>query len=444
MASTIFSLATPPGRSAIAIVRLSGPACGPTLAALTPGAPTPEPRTAALRRLVDPAAGSRLDEALVLRFEAPRSETGEDMLELQLHGGRAVVRAVLDTLARMPEVRPAEPGEFARRAFLNGKFDLTAAEGLADLIDAETESQRRLALAHLSGDLARCYDAWRDRLISAMSLIEAGIDFSDEGDVTSRVQTEAIERVEELADDIRVSLAGARRGEIVRDGFRVVIAGAPNVGKSSLLNSIARRDAAIVSTEPGTTRDVIEVRLDLDGLQVVLMDTAGLREAASPVEREGIRRTLERSREADLILHVRAVDQPDATLPTELAEAGAHGRVVSVVNKCDLARANPIDRGLCVSAVTGEGIEELITAITAHAGTAIAGHGDMVPANIRQKAAVTAALGHLDAFLGGDRRRIELRAEDLRLAAHALGTLTGRVDAEQVLDQVFGRFCIGK
>ncbi|MEA2977254.1 MAG: tRNA modification GTPase [Alphaproteobacteria bacterium] len=320
---TIFALSSGRPPAAIAVVRISGPRAGEALQALT--GRVPEPRRAALARLRDPATGEPLDEALALWFPAPRSETGEDMAELQLHGGRAVIAAVLAALGRLDGFRPAEAGEFTRRAFENGRLDLTAVEGLADLIGAETEAQRRQAYRQLKGLLGDRAETWRGRLIGALALVEAGIDFSDEADVPQDLLTHALDVARALRDEISAVLAQAGRGERLRDGLVVAIAGPPNAGKSTLLNRIAKREAAIVSPFAGTTRDVIEVHLDLDGYPVTLLDTAGVRETGDPVEQEGVRRARERAAAADLVLWVVSADGPAADYEAgggPLAEVG--------------------------------------------------------------------------------------------------------------------------
>src|SRR6266568_3859217 len=288
LTDTIFALSSGPPPAAIAVIRVSGPAARLALDRLI--GRVPEPRRAALARVHDPASGVLLDEALALWFPGPRSETGEDLAELQIHGGRAVIAAVLKALGDLPGFRLAEPGEFTRRAFEAGRLDLTAVEGLADLVGADTEAQRRQALGQLRGLLGGRAEAWRERLIKALALVEAGIDFSDEGDVPRELVPKALEIVREVEAEIAEALAGAGRGERLREGLWVAIAGPPNAGKSTLLNRLARREAAIVSPHAGTTRDVIEVHLDLAGFPVTLLDTAGLREAIDPVEQEGVRR----------------------------------------------------------------------------------------------------------------------------------------------------------
>ena len=347
--------------------------------------------------------------------------------------------------------RLAEPGEFARRAFDNGKIDLAEAEGIADLIEAETEAQRVQALRQASGELSRLYEGWREELIGAMALMEAGIDFSDEADVARDAIEQARLVARDLASRIAAHLDDGRRGEILRDGFRVVLAGAPNAGKSSLLNALARRDAAIVSDEPGTTRDVIEVRLDLEGLPVIVSDTAGIRdatlEAIGAIETEGIRRSFEQGRMADLVLWVVDRAAPRWEVPRALQEAPFE----MVLNKVDIADASVLAlqearaRGvLCVSARSGDGIERLVNLITARADARIGLREAPALTQARHRAGLEACVSALQDALAQDVLSPELAAEDLRRGASALGRITGRVDPEDVLDQVFGRFCIGK
>lgn len=401
---------------------------------------------ACLRRIRHPYSGDSLDDALVLWFPGPASFTGEDVAELHVHGGRAVVQAVLGAIGEVPGCRPAEAGEFARRAFDNGKLDLTMAEGLADLIDAETEAQRRQALRQAGGALADLYDGWRSSILEALALVEAAIDFSDEGDVGFTTFAQAVPVVRDLEAAIARHLADGQRGEILREGFHVVLAGPPNVGKSSLLNALARREAAIVSEEAGTTRDVIEVKLDLEGLPVIISDTAGLREATGAIEREGIRRTLARSQAADLIVWLMDATAPDADLPPELADMA--DRTLWVSNKVDLRSGGwpeslPDDM-VAISARTGQGIDELARRLAAIARDRIAPSEHPGITHERHRRNLVECHQSLASFLQGSPWQLELRAEDLRLAANALGRLTGRIDPEQVLDLIFGRFCIGK
>lgn len=445
--TTIFALSSAPGRAAVAVIRVSGPKVTDVLRSLC-GGRVPEHRQAAFRTLLHPKTRERLDQALVLFFAAPNSETGEDVAELQVHGGRAVIASVLAALADCDGCRMAEPGEFARRGFENGKLDLTTAEGIADLVDAETEAQRRQALAQASGALAKLYEGWRKRLIAASALVEAAIDFSDEADVSEKAVLQAEDVARVLAGELDRHLADEHRGEILRDGFRIVLAGPPNAGKSSLLNALARRDVAIVSEEAGTTRDVIEVRLDLGGMPVVLTDTAGIRQAEGKIEQEGIRRTMERARSADLVIWLTDASVPNLRVPAELEDM--RDRMLLVLNKIDLHRDSATavlpDDMIAVSAKTGSGLGELTSRLGAIAADRL-GDGSAsgpVITQVRHRALVERAAKSLHHFVSASPPDLELRAEELRLAASALGRITGRIDPEDVLDQIFGRFCIGK
>lgn len=437
---TIYAVSSGAGRAGIAVVRISGPAATEVVERMAP--PMPKPRFAAFRRILHPETGEQLDEAIAIFFAGPRTETGEDMLELQIHGGRAVIGSVLGGLSLIPGCRPAEPGEFSRRAFEAGKIDLTKAEALADLVDAETDAQRRQALSQLGGALTDLYDGWRQEMISALALVEAAIDFSDEPDVASDAFEQARDVGARLSERIKAHLDDGHRGEIVRDGYRIVLAGPPNVGKSSLLNALARRDAAIVSEEAGTTRDVIEVRLDLGGVPVIVSDTAGLREPAGPIEREGIRRTLQTVRGADLMLWLMDARMPARDLPPELDSTP----ILRVLNKADLGLANVLGPGdIAVSALTGEGLTELTKILAETAKERIETCvGSPALTQARHRSHLEAALRSLEAFMTGPGSDAELRAEDLRQAAASLGRITGRVDAEDVLGAIFGRFCVGK
>ncbi|MGE3529739.1 MAG: tRNA uridine-5-carboxymethylaminomethyl(34) synthesis GTPase MnmE [Methyloceanibacter sp.] len=444
-ADTIVAPASGAGIAAIAVIRVSGPKTRAVLDALCGGAPPP--RHASLRA-IGLANAAPIDRGLVLMFEGPSSFTGEDMAELHVHGGRAVIGAVIDAALALPGTRLAEPGEFARRAFENGKLDLTEAEGLADLINAETEAQRRQALAQAEGSLRALYEGWRAELVRAQGLVEAGLDFADEGDVVAGVVAKADPIVAQLGAAIARHLSD-RSGMRLRDGFRVVIAGAPNAGKSSLLNALAKREAAIVSEEAGTTRDIIEVHLDLGGVPVMLIDTAGLRAAEGKVEAEGIRRALARAGDADLVLWIVDAtapqwDAPRALAPREAGEGGA-ARLVTVLNKIDLAPREGTDRAACrVSAMTGEGLGQLVDMLAERAALgAGAGAGAPLLTRTRHRIELEAALAALERY--GDRGLApELKAEELRLAAHHLGRLTGRIDVEEVLGAIFAEFCIGK
>ena len=433
--STIFALSSAPGRAGVAVIRVSGPAALTALEMMT--GPAPKPRFAAYRTIKHPKTGEALDRAVVVWFAAPKSETGEDVVEFQVHGSRAVITGILSSLGEIAGCRLAEPGEFARRAFENGKLDLAKIEGLADLIDAETEAQRRQALAQTSGSLSKLYDGWRSRLIEIAGLVEAAIDFSDEGDVSASAFNEARKRGEVLQKEISKHLDDGHRGEILREGFRVALLGAPNAGKSSLLNALARRDAAIVSAEAGTTRDVIEVHLDLAGLPVIVSDTAGIREASSDIEREGIRRSLAAAREADLVLWL--AESPESALPPSLSRELS----LEIRSKQDLAPDSTFD-GLSISAKTGAGLDQLIAEIAKRASEAVGSGNEPALTRARHRQALENAVNDIGEFLNGPPEPIELRAEDVRRAAQALGRITGRVDVEDVLDQIFSRFCIGK
>ncbi len=434
-ASTIFALSTAPGRAGVAVIRVSGPAAGAAMDAMCP--PRPKPRLAAFRTVRHPTTGEPLDRAVVIYFAADKSETGEDVAEFQVHGGRAVVAAVLNALGRIAGCRMAEPGEFARRAFQNGKLDLAEVEGLADLVNAETDAQRRQALAQSGGALSRLYEGWRSRLIEIAALIEAAIDFSDEGDVSASSFEVARARARPLLDEMRRHLDDGHRGEILRDGFRVALLGPPNAGKSSLLNALARREAAIVSEEAGTTRDVIEVRLDLDGYPVIVSDTAGIRTAEGKVEQEGIRRSMLTAGHADLILWLSesGLDVPPSEISRETC--------LRIRSKSDL-ESLPVGGQLAISTKRGTGIEALIRRIADAAAKTMEVPEQPALTQERHRQSLESAVSSFEDFLNGDAETLELRAEDVRRAAHALGRITGRVGVEDVLDQIFSRFCIGK
>lgn len=438
--TTIFALSSGRAPSAIAIVRVSGPQAAAAVERLCGRLPAPRLAHVATLRDLD---GSAIDEAVVLWCPAPHSATGEDVAEFHVHGGRAVIAALFDALGAIDGLRPAEPGEFTRRAFENGKLDLTEAEAVDDLIHADTDRQRRQALRHLKGLLGARAESWRQQIIEASALIEAGIDFSDEGDVAADLVAPALRKVAALRAEIEEVLAASAQSERLRDGLTVAIAGPPNAGKSTLLNRLARREAAIVSPYAGTTRDAIEVHLDLDGYPVTLIDTAGLRDTDDPVEQEGVRRARERARTSDLVLWL--VDATAAAAPPQATDD--HAPVWTVRNKIDLVDGGSGDAGpagFAISAASGEGIAALVDALVAHA-VDFFGSGEMALVSrarhrmlLRETAA---ALGRAEQAVGqGD----ELVAEELRIAIHSLGRLTGRVDVEDVLDVIFREFCIGK
>ena len=441
---TIFALSSGTGRAGVAVVRITGSQARSALEALSGSAPAP--RRMQLAGLRKPDSDELLDRALVVWFEGPASFTGDDVAELHIHGGRAVVQGVIGALGAMEGLRAAEPGEFTRRAFENGKLDLTAVEGLADLVNAETQAQARQALRQSEGKLGALYESWRGSLLQALALVEAALDFSDEDDVPSQVERQARPIVEELATSIADHLDDRNRGERLRDGYRVLIAGAPNAGKSSLLNALARREAAIVTAEAGTTRDVIEVHLDLGGLPVTVMDTAGIRAGAGAVEQAGIARTFQRAGDADLVIWLVDGTAPQWEPAEGLVGEGAALQIVR--NKIDLevadaGRASGVD-WIDISAKANTGIDQLSDAIAARAEGGLSAGGEPLLTRARHRRELIACAEALARYLGEPFADLELRAEDLRAAAAALGRVTGRMDVEDVLDQVFAEFCIGK
>ncbi len=432
---TIYALSSAAGRAGVAVIRLSGPGAGPALAALS-GKSLPKPRAASLCELAHPKTNAPLDRALSLWFPAPASFTGEDVAELHIHGGRAVIAAVLDALGTFDDLRPAEPGEFTRRAFEAGKMDLTAVEGLADLIDAETEAQRRQALRQMEGALAGRVALWRRQIIKLAALVAADIDFPDEDGVPGGLLGKARPGIKDLANELEAELVCGQKGVRLREGLEVAILGAPNAGKSSILNALAGREAAIVSATAGTTRDVVEVQMDLGGYPVTLADTAGLRDASDEIESEGIKRALARAQRADLRLVLF-----DATLPPDpQAKAQVREGDIVLISKADLSTDTP--DFLRVSVKTGEGLDTLEARlrdeVVARAGITEA----PTLTRARHIRALEDAIGALTRAEMA--QEAELCGEDLRLAARALERLMGKVDVEDLLDVVFAEFCIGK
>jgi tRNA modification GTPase len=437
---TIFALSSGRPPSAIALVRVSGPQAEKVVMALAGKMPLPRMATRTLLRDV----GQRpIDDSVVLWFPAPASATGEDVAEFHVHGGRAVLAALFAALAGFEDVRPAEPGEFTRRAFENGKLDLTEAEGLDDLIHADTDRQRRQALRQLKGLLGNKARDWRAQVIEASALIEAGIDFSDEGDVPEELIAPALARIEALLVEIQAVLAAEGRSERLRDGLVVAIAGPPNVGKSTLMNQLARREVAIVSPHAGTTRDVIEVQLDLDGYPVTVIDTAGIRETDDPVEQEGVRRARARAADADLVLWL--TDSPRGAVQHE-----GVAPVWTVRNKIDLeAAGRPLadtqrQEAFQISAIGGDGVPNLIAALVGFAQAYFGGGEGGLIGRTRQRVLLQETAASLERSLEVVGQGEELAAEELRAASHSLGRLLGRVDVEDILDVIFREFCVGK
>ncbi len=397
-------------------------------------------RVAAYRKFRAPD-GSVLDSGLVVFFAGPNSFTGEDIAEFHVHGGRAVVAKMLEVIAGFDGVRHAEPGEFTRRAFLNGKVDLVETEALADLVNAETEAQRRFAVQNAEGVQSELYLNWRRRLIHARAMIEAEIDFADEDDVPGSVAETVWSDVGAMIGEIERHVQGFRAAEIIRDGFEVVILGAPNAGKSSLFNALARREAAIVTEEPGTTRDLLEVVLDLEGMRIRVTDTAGLRETPGRIEAIGIERARSKAGTADLLLVLE-----DLAEPVPIGAIPPDVPALRIGTKADLLRDKSLVAryDLAISTRDGTGLAELLAEIGRRAAAQVGQAGDILPSRLRHVELLNETIGFLRAAVTGEERGQELRAEELRLAADRLGRIVGAVDVEDMLDVIFSQFCIGK
>lgn len=434
MTATIFALATAPGRSGIAVIRATGPLCGPVCACLAES--IPEPRRATLVRLG--YESESLDRALVLWFPGPASFTGEDMVEFHLHGGRAVVEGVSRALLAFG-LSPAGPGDFARRAFENGKLDLTQVEALADLIESETAFQRRQALRQEGGALSKRVEIWRGRLVAALARQEALIDFPDE-ELPDHLQADVTQFVEGLIGDITPHLEDRHCGERLRDGMVVAILGAPNAGKSSLMNLLAGRDVAIVSEHAGTTRDVLEVHLDLGGYPVTLLDTAGLREAGEGVEAEGIRRALARAESADLKLVLFDAARWPERDPASLALLD--DRSIELISRLDRAEDIELEERLGLSVSTGQGVSELLALLQDRVAGLVGSGESALITRARHRQAIEESLSALHRYLAAP--SVDMAGEELRLASSALGRIAGKVGVEELLDLIFGEFCIGK
>jgi len=448
MTDTIYALASAPGPAGVAVVRVSGPKAFESLLSLSDPLPLPDPRQSSLRRLRNPSTGSVIDEAVVLRFAQPHSFTGEDVVEYHIHGGRAVLDALMKTLASFEGHRMATGGEFTRRGFENGRMDLTAAEAIADLIAAETEAQREQALAQMGGSLTRIYDGWAQRLTKTLAHLEAEIDFPDEG-LPDDVATKVKPVIRQVAFEIQQHIHDGRRGEILREGVRIAVVGAPNAGKSSLVNALAQRDVAIVSDMPGTTRDIIEVHLNLGGYPVILADTAGLRpdqighSGHDRIEQEGMRRAMHYAQTADIVLllfdgaGLPSLDPHTLKLVDE--------RSVAYATKADIARAAPRVRGESLpllSVATGDGIDRLIKDLSRRVADAVGATDRPYLTRARHREALEQTL--ISLARADDAMLPELIAEDVRLALRSIGRITGRVDVEDLLDIIFRDFCIGK
>ncbi|MEP3232081.1 MAG: tRNA uridine-5-carboxymethylaminomethyl(34) synthesis GTPase MnmE [Hyphomicrobiales bacterium] len=444
---TIYALSSGLPPAGVAVIRLSGPHC--RFALETMKVSIPDPRKAVVRKLFSARNGSLLDEALVLYFKAPASFTGEDVIELHCHGGRAVVEVILRELSLIDGLRLAEPGEFTKRAFYEDRINLVAVEGLSDLINAETESQRQLALYQTAGGLADTYDSWRAELIRLRSYLEAEFDFPDEDDVPGSVSEQVWSRVQALAEEMERAIGRSQFGERIRDGVNIVLAGKPNAGKSSLLNVLSRRDVAIVSAQSGTTRDILDVNLDLSGVAVRLSDTAGLRETDDEVEKIGVQRARTRLSEADLILYLVDCRQPTDLDGEEFMELkAAQSDMLTIGTKIDQVPAGELNSirsrfDMMISSTTHEGIDNLLLVLQGKA-KALTGNGESLIA-IRERHRI-ALQGCVDCLKNAliERPELELRAEELRKAADVLAKVTGRVDVDDLLDVIFREFCIGK
>lgn len=433
---TIYALSSGGLPAGVAVVRISGERAFPVAECLS--GPLPAPRQAALKT-IRTRNGLIIDRGLVLAFPGPASFTGEDCIEIHVHGGKAVVNALLAELSSFDQCRLAEHGEFSRRALENGKMDLVEVEGLADLISAETEMQRRLALEHTAGGLSEIYNGWADALTRARALIEAELDFADEDDVPGSVSDMVWANMRKLRSELSEHLAGADLGEIIRDGLKVVIAGAPNAGKSSLMNALAKREVAIVTDIAGTTRDVLHIDLNIEGYAVRLYDTAGLRETDEVVEREGIRRALRTVADADLVLSLAEIgSEPQRNFP------GFAGKLLTLGTKSDIhpQRAEAYD--LLISSATGAGLADLHELIRRDLQERAGMLSLALPSRLRHRALLTEALDAVDGAVMSVDRGLDIRAEYLRRAANSLGRITGRVDVEDLLDVIFSEFCIGK
>ena len=443
---TIYALSTVLGKSGVAVIRISGSKAFDVVRLMT-SLKTDEikPRYAYFVKLKDIAGQQILDKCLLLYFKAPNSFTGEDIIELHTHGSRAVISAVLNNLSRIPYFRMAEPGEFSKRAFYNQKMDLTEAEGLADLIDAETEAQQKYALRQMEGNLKNLYEDWREKLVNIMAHLEAYIDFPDE-EIPENIVSEMNNTVFKLKNEIKEHLSSDNIGERLREGFRVVIVGRPNAGKSSLLNAIAKRDVVIVSDIAGTTRDAIDVHLDLNGYPVIITDTAGIRETEEAIERQGVEIAYRKIEDADLLLCLYDASQ-DTVQVFEKIEKTFKNKMIYIANKSDNLTKEQCSeikkQGITlISVKQQQGIDIVLDKISAVINDKFTSNSNLLITRARYREALNEALRSLDLF--NLNKEIELSAEDIRLAAREIGKITGRIEVDEILDKIFGSFCIGK
>jgi tRNA modification GTPase len=433
MSDTIIALSSGALPSGVAVVRLSGLLCSKVINDCLSTVVTP--RLARLVTISNPVNQEPLDKGLALYFPAPASFTGDDCLELHLHGGRAVVNAVLNMLTAFDGIRLAEPGEFSRRAFENGKLDLTEVEGIADLVVSETEAQRKQALAQTRGDSRETYEGWRKRLIHMRAMIEAELDFSEEEDIPEEISQEGFNQVKSLKQEIETHLADNRAGEIIRDGFKIALMGKPNAGKSSLLNALAKRNVAIVTNEAGTTRDILDIHLDINGYAVIISDTAGLRQSENIVEVEGIKRALNKGQDADLVIWLKDINDKNDNPQLDFDD------VLYLISKDDNATMKP---GRSISVSKAHGIDALLSEIQSRIESRIDTRDTSLISRLRYRIALEECLGHLDFVLTANMSDIELKAETLRHASDCIGRITGRIDVEDLLDVIFSEFCVGK
>ncbi|MCT4634780.1 MAG: tRNA uridine-5-carboxymethylaminomethyl(34) synthesis GTPase MnmE [Rickettsiales bacterium] len=435
---TIFALATPPGKSGVAIIRISGPNAFSCINQLTKKDP-PKARQATLRNIINPITNQLIDKAVILTFSSPNSFTGEDVVELHIHGSKAIINLLVKILAGFTNFRLANPGEFSKRAFLNGKMDLTAAEGLADLIESETIIQQQQAMRQMQGNLANLYEDWKLKLIHVLALIEAFLDFPED-DIPNEVIDQVNNEVTLLKKNLESHLNDNNRGEILRRGIHVAILGAPNVGKSSLLNYLAKRDVAIVSSIAGTTRDIIEVHLDLAGYPVTIADTAGIRESEDIIEREGIDRAHMKAENADIKIVIMAANDKKSLAPE--ISAIMDKNTIIVINKIDQDSVVKHEDAIEISVKENLGLDLFLEKLSSEISNKFSPSSDPIITRERHRRYLNDCLESLNCFTLDN--QLELACEDLRLAARALGQIVGNIDVETILDEIFIKFCIGK